>query len=172
MGSNLNMALVRILGIDPGSRKAGVGIIDVDGNRVKHVHHHVIRCGTGEFTERLGILFKELNGIIEIYKPSCAAIEDVFVSKNVSSALKLGQARGALIAACCHAQLEVATYSPTAIKQATVGHGRADKAQVQHMIKVLLKPPLPLAEDAADALAVSLCHAHNAPIKKLLKKTT
>ncbi len=164
--------MMRLLGIDPGSRKAGIGIIDVQGNRIRHVHHQVIHCGTGEFTERLGILFRELTGIIEIYKPSCAAIEDVFVSKNVSSALKLGQARGALIAACCHADLEVSTYTPTAIKQATVGHGRADKSQVQHMIKALLKPPLPLAEDAADALAVCICHAHHAPLKKRLSKVT
>ena len=165
------MAITRILGIDPGSRKAGVGIIDVSGNRVRHVHHQLIQCGSSEFTDRLGVLFKELSQIIALYQPTCAAVEDVFVSKNVSSALKLGQARGALIAACCHANLEVSTYSATAIKQATVGHGRADKAQVQHMIKVLLKPPLPLQEDAADALAASLCHAHHLPLKNRLKKT-
>ncbi|MDX8382547.1 MAG: crossover junction endodeoxyribonuclease RuvC [Ghiorsea sp.] len=162
------MSKVRFLGIDPGSRKAGVGIIDVDGNKVKHVFHHVIRCEKGEFTARLGILFAELTDIINIYHPDVAAIEDVFVSKNVSSALKLGQARGALIAACCHGNLEVASYTPTQIKQATVGHGRADKLQVQHMIKVLLKPPLPLPEDAADALATCLCHAHHIPSKKYI----
>jgi crossover junction endodeoxyribonuclease RuvC len=163
--------IIRILGIDPGSRKTGVGIIDVKGNRIRHVHHHVIHCGTGEFTERLGILFRELSTIIEQYRPSCAAIEDVFVSKNVSSALKLGQARGALIAACCHASLSVGTYSPTAIKQAVVGTGRADKPQVQHMIKVLLKPPLPLPEDAADALAVCICHGHHEPLKQRIKQS-
>ena len=162
------MTTLRFMGIDPGSRKAGVGIIDVNGNKVRHVHHHVIRCGTGEFTERLGILFRELSNIIEIYQPSCAAIEDVFVSKNVSSALKLGQARGALIAACCHASLSINSYSATAVKQAVVGHGRADKTQVQHMIKALLKPPLPLPEDAADALAVCLCDAHHRPLKNRL----
>ena len=164
------MAVLRILGIDPGSRKAGVGIIDVDGNRVRHVHHQVIRCDQAEFTSRLGILFEELSSIISIYKPTTAAVEDVFVSKNVASALKLGQARGALIAACCHAKLDVSTYTPTAIKLATVGHGRAEKAQVQHMIKVLLKPPLPLPEDAADALAACLCHAHHIPLQKRLGK--
>jgi len=161
--------IIRILGIDPGSRKTGVGIIDIKGNRMRHVHHEVIRCGTGKFTERLGILFKALSSIIATYQPHCGAIEDVFVSKNVSSALKLGQARGALIAACCAANIEMGSYSPTAIKQAVVGHGRADKAQVQHMIKALLKPPLPLPEDAADALAVSICHAHYAPLQKRLK---
>jgi len=165
------MSTMRILGIDPGSRKAGIGIIDVQGNRVRHVHHQVIHCGTGDFPVRLGILFKTLSKIVTTYQPTVAAIEDVFVSKNVSSALKLGQARGALIAACCQAELEVHSYSPTAIKQATVGHGRAEKAQVQHMIKLLLKPPLPLAEDAADALAICLCHAHHAPLKKRLSQS-
>lgn len=163
-------SIIRILGIDPGSRKTGVGIIDVQGNRIRHVHHSVIQCGTGEFTDRLGILFRELSKVIHTFKPTMAAIEDVFVSKNVSSALKLGQARGALIAACCNGKLHVGTYSPTAIKQAVVGHGRADKAQVQHMIKILLKPPMPLPEDAADALAVCICHAHHAPLQQKIKK--
>ncbi|MDQ6990007.1 MAG: crossover junction endodeoxyribonuclease RuvC [Mariprofundaceae bacterium] len=162
-------AKIRLLGIDPGSRKTGVGIIDVQGNRVQHIHHEVIHCGSGEFNSRLGILFQSLSAIIHTFQPQLAAIEDVFVSKNVSSALKLGQARGALIAACCAAQLEVANYTPTQIKLATVGHGRADKLQIQHMIKVLLKPPLPLAEDAADALAVCICHAHHAPLQQRLK---
>ena len=163
--------IIRVLGIDPGSLKTGVGIIDVKGNRIRHIHHHVIHCGSGEFADRLGILFKELSQIILEYQPSNAAIEDVFVSKNASSALKLGQARGALIAACCHANLEVGSYSPTTIKQAVVGHGRAEKEQVQHMIKALLKPPLHLPEDAADALAVCICHAHHAPLQPRIRKT-
>jgi len=155
---------MRILGVDPGSQKTGVGIIDVQGNRLNHVHHTVIRCGSGEFTERLHILFTELKKIIAEFKPEEAAMEDVFVSKNAASALKLGQARGALIAACADAGLSVAPYSPTKVKSAAVGHGKAEKAQVQHMIKLLLKPPLPLAEDAADALAVCICHAHHMPM--------
>ena len=162
-------SMIRILGIDPGSRKAGVGIIDVQGSRIRHVHHQLIRCGSGEFTERLGILFHELSSIIAQYQPTNAAIEDVFVSQNVSSALKLGQARGALIAACCQANLNIGTYSPTAIKQAVVGTGRADKAQIQHMIKALLRPPLPLPEDAADALAVCICHAHHIPLQQRIR---
>jgi len=166
------MNTTRFLGIDPGSRKTGIGIIDVQGNKVRHVYHHVIHCGQAVFTERLGILFQSLNDIIATYQPDCAAIEDVFVSKNISSALKLGQARGALIAACCHAELPVSTYSATLIKQAVVGHGHADKHQVQHMIRVLLKPPPPLAEDAADALAVCLCDAHHRPLKNRIAKMT
>ena len=155
---------MRIIGVDPGSQKTGVGIIDVQGNRLTHVHHTVIRCGTGEFTDRLHTLFTGLKQIIEEFQPEYAAMEDVFVSKNVSSALKLGQARGALIAACADAGLTVTPYSPTKVKLATVGHGKAEKSQVQHMIKLLLKPPMPLAEDAADALAVCICHAHHVPM--------
>ncbi len=157
---------MRILGVDPGSQKTGVGIIDVQGNRLIHVHHAVIHCGTGEFTERLNILFSQLKKIIGEYRPQSAAMEDVFISKNTSSALKLGQARGALIAACGDSGLQVSPYSPTKVKLATVGYGKADKQQVQHMIKLLLKPPMPLPEDAADALAVCICHAHHAPMTK------
>lgn len=157
---------MRILGVDPGSQKTGVGIIDVVGNRLTHIHHGVIRCGNGEFSERLNTLFSELTAIITTFQPEQAAMEDVFVSKNIASALKLGQARGALIAACGNQGLAVAPYSPAKIKQATVGFGRADKMQVQHMIKLLLKPPMPLAEDAADALAVCICHAHHAGVNQ------
>ncbi len=155
---------MRILGVDPGSQKTGVGIIEIQGNRLTHIHHSVIRCGTGEFTERLNILFSQLKKMIAQYQPQCAAMEDVFVSKNVSSALKLGQARGALIAACGDSGLQVTPYAPTKIKLATTGHGKADKQQVQHMIRLILKPPMPLPEDAADALAVCICHAHHAPM--------
>jgi len=162
---------MRILGVDPGSQKTGVGIIDVTGNRLAHVHHSVIRCGTGEFSERLHTLFSELKKVISQYQPDCAAMEDVFVSKNASSALKLGQARGALVAACADSGLIVIPYSPTKVKLSTVGHGKADKLQIQHMIKLLLKPPMPLPEDAADALAVCICHAHHAPMAAHLART-
>jgi len=155
---------MRILGVDPGSQKTGVGIIELQGNRLIHIHHAVIRCGKGEFSERLHILFSELKKMIEQYRPDVAAMEDVFVSKNAASALKLGQARGALVASCADAGLTVHPYSPTKVKLATVGHGKAEKMQVQHMIKLLLKPPMPLPEDAADALAVCICHAHHAPM--------
>ena len=156
--------IVRILGVDPGSVKTGVGIIDVQGNRLRHVHHTVIRCGTGDFDTRLHFLFAALKDVITEFQPQSAAIEDVFVSKNVSSALKLGQARGALIAACGECRLRVGAYSPTQVKQAVVGFGRAEKTQVQHMIRLLLHPPEPMPEDAADALAVAICHAHHAPM--------
>ncbi len=158
---------MRILGVDPGSQKTGVGIIDVQGNRLTHVHHAMIRTGKGDFDERLHILFAGLSEIITAFKPETAAIEDVFVSKNVGSALKLGQARGALIAACGAFGLRVAPYSPTKVKQSVVGFGRADKDQIGHMIRILLHPPEPLPEDAADALAVAICHAHHSPMQKM-----
>ncbi|MDX8398357.1 MAG: crossover junction endodeoxyribonuclease RuvC [Mariprofundaceae bacterium] len=161
---------MRIIGVDPGSQKTGVGILDVHGNRLSYVYHTVIKAGTGEFSERLTTLFSGLSQIITEFQPNTAAMEDVFVSKNVASALKLGQARGALVAACGHHQLQVSPYSPTMVKKATTGFGRADKVQIQHMIKMLLKPKLPLQEDAADALAVCICHAHHAPMQKLQAK--
>ena len=159
---------MRILGVDPGSRKAGYGIVDIDGNRITHVAHGVITTGNGEFVDRLGRLFADLSALIAEFTPACAAMEDVFVSRNVASALKLGQARGALVAACTHAGLSVTPYSPTLVKQAVVGFGRAEKEQVQHMIKLLLKPPAPLQEDAADALAVAVCHANHAGSRERL----
>lgn len=162
------MKAVRIIGVDPGSLKTGIGIIDVQGNRIRHVHHTVIRCSNGDFDTRLHLLFSGLKSLIREFNPVTAAIEDVFVSKNVNSALKLGQARGALIAACGECDLRVSPYAPTMVKQAVVGFGRAEKEQVQHMVRVLLHPPEPLAEDAADALAVAICHAHHAPMQKLV----
>jgi len=161
---------MRILGVDPGSQKTGVGIIDVQGNRLTHVHHAMIRTGKGDFDERLHILFAGLSKIITAFKPDSAAIEDVFVSKNVGSALKLGQARGALIAACGDRGLRVVPYSPTKVKQSVVGFGRADKDQVGHMVRMLLHPPEPLPEDAADALAVAICHAHHSPMQKVARQ--
>jgi len=151
---------MRILGIDPGSRVTGFGIIDVDGDRATLVRHGIIRTGTGEFTERLGVIFAELRSLIEQYQPSEAAVETVFVSHNAASALKLGQARGAAVCAVISHGLAVAEYSPRSIKQAIVGRGGADKVQVQHMVSVLLQLQDTPVEDAADALAVALCHQH------------
>ena len=151
---------MRILGIDPGSRFTGIGIIEVDGDRVTSVHHGVIKTGGGEFPQRLGIIFSELLELIAEYAPDEVAIENVFVSKNAGSALKLGQARGAAICAAISRDLPVAEYSPRSVKQAIVGKGGADKVQVQHMITLLLQLEEKPSEDAADALAVALCHQH------------
>lgn len=151
---------MRILGIDPGSRFTGFGIIDVQGDRATLVQQGVIRTGSGEFTERLGIIFAELRALIEQHQPTEVAVETVFVSRNAASALKLGQARGAAVCAAISMDLPVAEYSPRSVKQAIVGRGGADKVQVQHMVTVLLRLQESPSEDAADALAVALCHQH------------
>ena len=151
---------MRILGVDPGSRITGYGVIDVDGDRATLVRHGVIRAGGGEFTERLGLIFNGVREVIAELAPTQVAVETVFVNKNAASALKLGQARGAAVCAAISQGLPVAEYSPRSVKQAIVGRGGADKVQVQHMVCVLLQLPEAPAEDAADALAVALCHQH------------
>jgi len=151
---------MRILGIDPGSRFTGYGIIQVDGDQAAIVRHGVIKAGSGDFPERLGIIFTAIRDLIEEHRPDQAAVETVFLSRNPGSALKLGQARGAAICAIISKGLPVSEYSPRLIKQAIVGRGGADKVQVQHMVSVLLKLTESPAEDAADALAVALCHQH------------
>jgi len=161
---------MRILGIDPGSRKAGVGIIERHGNRLTHIHHHTICCTDSDFPSRLATLFHSLKAILIEYQPDVVAIEDVFMSKNAASALKLGQARGALIAACADSHLDIATYSPTLIKKSLSGFGRADKKQMQYMVGMLLAIKEPVQEDAADALAVAICHAHHCPMQSQSKR--
>ena len=155
---------IRILGIDPGSRLTGFGIIDVPGRggQPRPVHHGAIRAGTGEFPERLGIIFNELTALVREYRPDQAAVETVFVAHNAASAIKLGQARGAAICALIAEGVSVAEYSPRSIKQAIVGRGGAEKEQVQHMVRVLLGLAAAPQADAADALAVALCHHHTA----------
>jgi len=161
----------RILGIDPGSRITGIGIIDTDGRRNQHVFSTCLRLGDASFPERLGTIFTELTRIIREYQPIEMAIESVFVSNNPASALKLGQARGAAICAGVTSGLPVAEYSPKEVKQATVGKGGADKAQVQHMVKLLLSLQGRLQVDTADALAVALCHAHASHLQQRLRST-
>jgi len=151
---------MKILGIDPGSRFTGYGVIEVNGDRATALTHGVIKTGGGEFPERLGIIFKGIRELIEEYAPGEVAVENVFVSKNAASALKLGQARGAAICAAISLNLPVSEYSPRSVKQAIVGRGAADKVQVQHMVCVLLGLKEKPVEDAADALAVALCHQH------------
>ncbi|MCU7924223.1 MAG: crossover junction endodeoxyribonuclease RuvC [Candidatus Thiodiazotropha sp. (ex Dulcina madagascariensis)] len=152
--------MLRIIGIDPGSRITGYGLIESDGLRSVNLTYGVLRLDGDALPPRLGEIFAGVSKLIDEYRPDVMAIEQVFVAKNPSSALKLGQARGAAICAAVSHGLAVAEYTPTRIKQAIVGTGRAEKAQVQHMVQRLLglqeKPPL----DAADALAVALCHAH------------
>ncbi len=149
-----------ILGIDPGSRKTGFGIINYVSGRSEYVTSGVIRLPEGELAERLKIIYDSVTELVEQHCPTELAIEQVFMAKSAGSALKLGQARGAAIVACVARDMAVSEYSARQIKQSVVGTGAADKTQVQHMVRVLLKLPAEPAEDAADALAAALCHAH------------
>jgi crossover junction endodeoxyribonuclease RuvC len=151
---------VRILGIDPGSRATGFGFIEVQKGKTVCIAHGVIRTSAGEFPDRLGVIFSGIRDLLQQHQPDQVAVESVFLSRNPSSALKLGQARGAAISAVICEGLKVAEYSPRSVKQALVGRGAADKNQVQHMVCVLLQLREQLDEDAADALAVALCHQH------------
>ena len=153
--------MTRIIGIDPGSRRTGYGIIDVVGSKITYVSSGIIRVPQQSLPERLKLIFDAVTQIIAEYQPEHLGIEEVFVAHNASSALKLGQARGAAIVAAVNAQLPVGEYSARSVKQSIVGTGAADKKQVQQMIVQLLKLSSAPAEDAADALAVAICHAHS-----------
>lgn len=153
---------MRIIGIDPGLTKTGVGIIDVAGNNISFVASETIYSDASEpFATRLNHFHNSLVKIIDIYKPNEAAIEETFVNKNPLSSLKLGHARGALILSLSLCQLPVFEYSTTAVKKAVVGVGRAEKQQIQMMIKILLPKSTFKTEDEADALAVAICHNNN-----------
>jgi crossover junction endodeoxyribonuclease RuvC len=149
-----------ILGIDPGSRKCGYGVINTAGTRLEYIASGVIRVETLEFALRLQSIFHNISQIITEYQPQVAAVEEVFMGKSASSALKLGHARGAAMVACTNHKIEVFEYATRKIKQAVVGTGVAEKEQMQHMIKNLLKLSEVPGEDAADALSVAVCHAH------------
>lgn len=164
---------IRIIGIDPGSRYTGYGVVEGHGSRMRHVVNGVIPLPGGlSLPERLGIIYRELSLIIEDARPSCMAVEDVFLAKNAKSALKLGQARGAAILAGVNAGLPVFEYSALQIKQAVVGYGRADKDQVMDMIRHFFRLPAPLNPNAADALAVALCHLNTAASTSRWKEAT
>ena len=159
-----------ILGIDPGSRITGYGIISKQGNRLIHIDNGAIFTQSAtDFPQRLEQIFSGLSGIIAQYQPEVVAVESVFLAKNAQSALKLGQARGAAIVAAVAVGLAVFEYTALQVKQAVVGSGRAEKVQVQQMIKALLNLPEIAQEDASDALAVAVCHAHSAGMNSILR---
>lgn len=150
-----------ILGIDPGSRITGYGVVRDTGRGCEYVASGCIRTGSGELSERLRAVFSGISEVIRTYGPVTMGIEQVFMARNTDSALKLGQARGAAIVAGAEAGLQIAEYTATQVKQAIAGTGGADKQQVQmmvmHLLKLLEKPQI----DASDALAIALCHAHH-----------
>lgn len=150
-----------ILGIDPGSRITGFGVVRDTGRGCEYVASGCIRTGSGALHERLQVVYRGVREIIRTHGPATMGIEQVFMARNADSALKLGQARGAAIVAAAEEGLEIAEYTATQVKQAIVGSGGADKQQVQmmvmHLLKLVQKPQI----DASDALAIALCHAHH-----------
>jgi crossover junction endodeoxyribonuclease RuvC len=155
----LEVATIRVLGIDPGSQRTGFGVLDATGSRLRYVASGVIRTSQTDFAARLCEIFRCMQTVVAQYQPQQIAIEKVFVNRNPDSALKLGQARGAAICGTADSNAEVFEYATRQIKQAVVGSGSAEKAQVQLMMRTLLKLDGPVAVDAADALAAAVCHA-------------
>ncbi|MFB9867882.1 crossover junction endodeoxyribonuclease RuvC [Vreelandella sulfidaeris] len=152
----------RILGIDPGSRVTGYGVIDVMGANISYVASGCIRTADGALEQRLAQIYAGLSEIVGLHRPNAVAIERVFMAKNPDSALKLGQARGAALVCMANHGLSLAEYAARQIKQSVTGQGGADKAQVQHMVTAVLNLSATPQADAADALAIALTHAYSA----------
>lgn len=153
--------MIRILGIDPGSRVTGYGVVELTPAGVRYVASGCIRMQDNAMPERLHKIFNGVTELIALYAPQQVAIEQIFMHKNADSALKLGMARGAIICATMQQDLKVFEYAARQVKLALVGKGSADKQQVQHMIKVLLGIQGDMPLDASDALAIAMCHIHH-----------
>ena len=162
----------RILGIDPGSRLTGFGVLDCQGDRASYVASGSVNSVDGEFPERLKMIFRSVSEIVAEYRPDVVAVESVFMHKNAGSALKLGHARSAAICATFELDVVVFEYAPREIKQAIVGTGAATKEQVQHMIRQMLQLDGDPSPDAADALAAALCHANHRRLDKVVNAAT
>ena len=154
---------MRVLGIDPGSGCTGYGCVEIDGSR-----HRLVTCGAvttrgaTPFTDKLLTIHREITRLIEVCRPDWVAIENLFSAVNARSALKLGHVRGVAMLAAAEAEVEVAEYTPTEVKRAVVGYGRAEKHQMQQMVKLLLgMPAVPSPHDVADALAIAICHLNH-----------
>lgn len=160
--------MARILGIDPGSLSTGYGILDSEGQHLSYVAGGCIRTGGEDFSRRLSDIYFGIGRLVEEFNPDEVAVERAFVHKNADSALKLGQARAAAICGTLSKSLPLTEYTPKEVKLAVVGKGGADKEQVQHMMRVLLKLKGELQADCADALAVAVCHAHSRGLKAQL----
>ena len=163
---------MKILGIDPGYAILGYGVVEKIGNKFKVCDYGAITTDAGTpMTERLEYLYDSLREIIEEHHPDVASIEELFFNTNAKTAILVGQARGVAILACVKGGLEIEEYTPLQIKQALVGYGRADKKQVQIMVKTILNlKEIPKPDDTADALAAAICHAHSADTRKMLRE--
>ncbi len=161
---------VTILGIDPGSQVTGVGVITACGSELKHVYSESLKLPKGELSVRLEQIYQRLQNVIAQTRPDIVSLEKVFIAKNPQSALVLGHARGAAMLAAINNSIPVMEYSATEIKKTVVGRGRADKTQVQHMMRVLLGLRVAPAEDASDALAAAVCHAHHQQINHAVSR--
>jgi crossover junction endodeoxyribonuclease RuvC len=153
---------MRVIGIDPGLRNLGWGVIDTDGNRMTHVGNGICHSTTGELALRLLSLHKQLSEVMARFTPDAAAVEQTFVNKDAVATLKLGQARGIALLVPAQAGLPIGEYAPNAVKKTVVGVGHADKKQVEHMVKMQLPGVSIKGADAADALAIAICHAFHA----------
>jgi crossover junction endodeoxyribonuclease RuvC len=160
-----------VLGIDPGLATTGYGLVREDGGGLQAIAYGVVRTPAKRpLAERLQKIYRELGTIVQKYRPDESAVEELFFSTNVRTAMQVGQARGVVLLALAEAGLEVAEYTPLTIKEATTGFGGADKAQMQNMVKILLNlDEIPRPDDAADALAVAICHLHSARLNRAVR---
>ncbi|HJL92877.1 MAG TPA: crossover junction endodeoxyribonuclease RuvC [Woeseiaceae bacterium] len=160
----------RVLGIDPGSRLTGFGLIDIKNHQPTYVTSGIIKSLEGKFPERLKTIYQSVLNLMKEYNPNIMVIESVFVHKSAGSALKLGHARAAAICASFDSEIEIFEYAPREIKKAVVGNGAATKEQVQHMVVSLLGLDARPAEDAADAIAAALCYSNQEKLQSSLKQ--
>ena len=162
---------MRILGIDPGYAILGYGIIEMRGNRFKVIDYGAVTTEAGmEMPDRLKVLYNSLMELIGRFEPEVASVEELFFNTNAKTAILVGQARGVALLACSNSGLEIAEYTPLQIKQSLLGNGRAEKKQVQFMVKTILNlKEVPKPDDTADALAAAICHGHSAGARNRLK---
>lgn len=152
---------MRVIGIDPGLRNLGWGVIEAHGSRLSHIANGVCTSGAGSLAQRLVALHDQLRRVLDEFTPDVAAVEQTFVNKDGAATLKLGQARGVALLVPARAGLDVAEYAPNTVKKTVVGVGHADKRQVLHMVSMQLPGAVVQGPDAADALAIAICHAHH-----------
>ena len=157
---------MRILGIDPGTRLCGYAVLESEGNLLRPLDYGVVGCRSRSLPERLKVIYEALTAVIERFKPDVAAVEGVFYGRNPRTTIKIGEGRGIVLLAAAAAGIEVVEYAPAEVKSAVVGSGRAQKSQVQQMVYHLLNlPEIPQSDDAADALAIAICHGHRQGLK-------